>query len=146
MPRWGTLPERFEEKVMPEPNSGCWIWTGRLTDKGYGIILVSGRPERAHRVSLALAGIPIPVGMEPDHKCRIRCCVNPAHLEPVTHSINVLRGRSPSVTRERLSALTFCKYGHPYDDSNTGRQPSGRYCLECKRIRGRRLYAEGGHK
>jgi hypothetical protein len=89
-----SLAERFAAKVLPEPNSGCWLWAGSINPDGYGKIRVSSRPSYstgAHRVSWELVHGPVPPGLEMDHLCRVRCCVNPQHLAVVTRSENQLR-------------------------------------------------------
>lgn len=98
--------DRFFNKIFQEPNSGCWLWEGRLSVKGYGIFYLntdgngpSGRnakPISAHRFSYENHCGIIPKHLELDHLCRTRCCVNPRHLEPVSHRENVRRGISPS--------------------------------------------------
>jgi len=82
---------RLMSHVRFEP-SGCWIWTGSLNGKGYGQMYWRGRVWAAHRVSYALLGGPLMDGLELDHLCRNRPCVNPDHLEQVTHRVNVVRG------------------------------------------------------
>ena len=85
-------------RVQTEPNCGCWLWMGELNNKGYGRIVRgnnhTGTRERlfAHRVSYELVNGEVPYGMDLDHKCRVRSCVNPAHLEPVSRSENNRRG------------------------------------------------------
>jgi len=76
-----TLQQRFEDKIIPEPNSGCWIWVGSLNPQtGYGQISSGERPETAHRVSWRLNRGPIPEGMHVLHHCDQRWCCNPDHL------------------------------------------------------------------
>lgn len=73
--------ERFESKFIPEPTSGCWLWTGALTERGdYGKMQIGGKHERAHRVSWKLFRGPIPEGRHVLHRCDVGICVNPDHL------------------------------------------------------------------
>ncbi len=114
--------EWFEKFCMPEPNTGCWIWLGHINKKGYGNV-TSGW---AHRVSFTLFRGPIPNGLEIDHKCRLRCCVNPQHLEAVTHLANVRRGQQAN--------QTHCKRAHEFSESNTYIDSRGmRSCRTCRR-------------
>jgi len=82
--------ERFFDKVSPEPNSGCWLWDATGDEKGYGFLKIGNRHHRAHRVSYQLHKGPIPKGMVVDHLCSVRCCVNPDHLEAVSHRENAV--------------------------------------------------------
>lgn len=97
--------ERFDRKIMPEPMSGCWIWLGSWNFGGYGQVRIARRAQGAHRAIYTLLRGPIPDGLDLDHLCRTRACVNPQHLQPVTRQINLLRG-------ERANP-THCKAGHP---------------------------------
>jgi len=83
--------ERFMKYVEPEPNSGCWLWTGGIAWDGYGNFKVPGHQRQAHRIAYELWRGPIPDGLQLDHLCSVRSCVNPAHLEAVTGRTNVLR-------------------------------------------------------
>lgn len=96
-----TLLQRFEEKFSPEPNSGCWLWTGCLSGGRYGGLRVNGRMERAHRVSYKLYKGPIPEGMFVLHKCDIPSCVNPNHLFLGTHADN-MAGRNAKNRQAKL--------------------------------------------
>ena len=125
---------RFWEKVNFSSN-GCWEWTGyRLKGKyPYGRFEMDGRPVQAHRFSYEYLVGSIPVGLRLDHLCRNPSCVNPAHLEPVTNSKNLLRGNSLDMGRPRREK-TCCPKGHPYNEENTYIDPRGnRNCRECRR-------------
>jgi hypothetical protein len=119
-----SLRERAEGKYEVDP-SGCWLWTAALNRHGYGIL--DGR--YAHRVLYkALVG-EVPDDLHLDHLCRVRNCVNPAHLEPVTPRVNVMRSTAVTATN---AAKTHCKRGHPFDQRNTYVKPTGyRGCRTC---------------
>lgn len=118
------LQTRLDAMSFPEPFSGCILWTGSVS-KGYGQISIKGRLYRAHRVSFECRNGPIPPKLYLDHLCRTPLCINPAHLEPVTHQENLARGA-------RL--ITHCPHGHEYSPANTKVYPSGRTCIACSRI------------
>jgi hypothetical protein len=133
------LPPRFWAKVRIEGE--CWIWTGSLRDDGGGQFRLNGRTRKAYQVSFeALVGS-IPEGLELDHLCRNRACVNPTHLEPVTHRVNMLRGRTVAAAH---AAKTHCPAGHPYDETNTRRYRGERRCRACKRERSQRRRSANG--
>jgi hypothetical protein len=143
----GTLAERFWPKVDKDgpiptyrPDLGrCWLWTGSGNGRGYGQIGEGNRNLYAHRVAYELAIGPIPIGKQIDHLCRVRNCVNPAHLEAVTQKENVERGTTGEVNAARQLAQTHCKRGHPFDAANTYIAPNGqRLCKTCRRWRARR--------
>lgn len=117
--------ERFWPKVDKRGPNGCWLWTGRLFSNGYGCFMLKGRSLLAHRVAFEWQG-DIPEGLHLDHLCRVRACVNPAHLEPVTIQEN---------NRRASAAKTHCPYGHPYNESNTYVWRGGRYCRTCRHAR-----------
>lgn len=106
----GTEEQRFWAKVIVS-DSGCWIWTAAKSF-GYGIFsLATATPKRtklirAHRWAYEyLIGL-IPEGLEPDHLCRNRACVNPFHLEPVTRLVNLMRGASQSsINSKRITCI-----------------------------------------
>lgn len=85
-----TVQERFWTKVVKTDT--CWLWTGHLNSKGYGQLNVGKRLPMAHRLSYEWAVGEIPTGLVIDHLCRVRNCVNPDHLEPVTTAVNNARG------------------------------------------------------
>ena len=120
----------FWNKVRVDLTSGCMEWKGTRNWAGYGVVAVARRRRRvAHRVAYEMARGPIPAGLEVDHLCRNRACVNPEHLEAVPHVVNVLRGQAPSAIAVRSEA---CLRGHPKSDANTYRMPNGSIrCRPC---------------
>lgn len=97
--------DRFNDKYTPEPNSGCWLWTGSLSNKGYGLFYLNGKSCRAHRVSWEIFKTPIPAGMLVCHTCDNPPCVNPDHLYVGTPRDNtqdmLRRGRMASTSGEQ---------------------------------------------
>src|SRR4051812_40698364 len=129
-----TLIERVLSKYVVNAETGCWEWTASLGTGGYGQVRDGRRTLRAHRVSYEHANGPIPAGLQLDHLCRVRMCINPAHLEPVTNRENTVRGVGPEVNRERQSALTRCKHGHRLAGDNILVTDKGyRVCRACSR-------------
>jgi hypothetical protein len=134
------ITDKIMEKVEFDPFGGCWLWSGSLSTRGYGRIVIRARRYTLHRVLYEALKGPIPVGLELDHLCRVRCCLNPAHLEPVTHKENIERGKSITVAN---AAKTHCVHGHPLSGENLGLTPKGaRYCRTCLRERGHARYAK----
>lgn len=135
--------EAFNKFVLPEPNSGCWLWTGHVSIYGYAKFAPKWKvpPLYAHRFSYEVHVGPIPPEMVIDHKCRVRCCVNPDHLEVVTQKENVRRGLHIALRPLR----THCKNGHELVDGNFYLSGRTRVCLECERIRGRERYRTDPH-
>ena len=84
--------ERFSRHYRVEPGTGCWLWTSGLWGGGYGAFFLRGKKVQAHRFSYEHHVGPIPEGLDVDHLCRVRHCVNPKHLEPVTRKVNINRG------------------------------------------------------
>lgn len=141
MPRSITLPDdlgpllaRLDEKTMPIPWSGCWLWMGAIlkgNNAGYGIVALGGRKGRkvyVHRLSYVIENGPIPPGLTLDHTCRVRACRNPAHLEPVTNKVNILRGNSAPARNARR---THCIVGHEFTAENTISVQGRRRCRIC---------------
>lgn len=114
----------------------CWVWSAQRLKTGYGITSIKMRPCLAHRVLYTWHVGPIPDGLEIDHLCRSRSCVNLAHLEAVSHRVNMLRG---DTVVARKAANTHCPHGHPYSGDNLRSTKGGRRCKECahQRDRGR---------
>lgn len=124
------LSRRLERNIIPVTESGCWIWTAG-TVAGYGRMKVNGRPVLIHRLMYERAGKHIPEGYTVDHLCRVRCCVNPDHLEAVTFKENVLRGIGPTAVNRRKAK---CNNGHEFNDTNTHiTKTGGRVCRVCDR-------------
>lgn len=133
------LPHYVFRRIEVAP-TGCWIWIGGIQSGGYGHV-VDKRPrdEKRHRMMLAhrfvyeeLVG-PIPDGLHLDHLCRVRPCVNPEHLEPVTVLENNLRSAHCN--------KTHCKHGHALTGENSYVQGRSRECRTCRRIQQRRFRA-----
>lgn len=139
---WGDHP-RSPGWVVEE--NGCHTWIGAICSGGYGNVVVKGKTRKAHRVRYERERGPVPIGMELDHLCRNRACVNPLHLEPVTRRENVKRGVGPLRSREWCAAVTHCPKGHEYTEENTYIQRRNghnlRSCRICRRARLREYYA-----
>lgn len=122
------------EHWVVDEATGCWNWIGTISSNGYGVAHIGRKTTSAHRaVYLVIIGS-VARGLELDHLCRNRRCVNPNHLEPVTHSENVKRA-----TRIHSS---FCKYGHVLDGIRT-REGAGRYCKTCVKLRKQKQRSQG---
>jgi hypothetical protein len=125
--------ERFVEKIKKN-QAGCWEWTGATDNRGYGVFHfgAKGGTVKSYRFSYELFVGKIPPSYEIDHLCRNPLCVNPKHLEAVTHRENVLRGRSPCANHARK---THCKNGHEFSEDNIfyrkDRNGSTRLCKIC---------------
>lgn len=153
--RRADLVEKFWSLVNTEgppsprfPELGpCWIWTGTIAYNGYGQLSITYDWERitwaAHRFAYELIVDVIPEGLELDHLCCVRNCVNPQHLEPVTHAENIARAHARgSYNRISNGSITECPQGHPYDEANTYTDKEGRsYCRQCLAAKQRRRYA-----
>ena len=127
-----TTDERFWSKVVKTET--CWIWKASLSVGGYGkFALPSRKLIPAHRYAYETLVGPIPVGLQLDHLCRNRACVNPSHLESVTARTNLLRGESLSAQNARK---THCRNGHPLIGDNLvpySLSRGQRRCLTCER-------------
>lgn len=85
--------QRFWAKVRKAGPNDCWPWAGGCQSRGYGSFGWDGQTHLAHRLAYEAAHGPIPDGLTIDHRCRNKLCQNPAHMEPVTASVNARRGR-----------------------------------------------------
>ncbi len=141
MIRESTVPARFEGKYIPEPMSGCWLWTGGLDTHGYGQMRNErGKVELAHRISYRLHHGD-PAGLVVRHRCDTPSCVNPDHLQLGTYADNaqdmVRRGRLVSAKRNQ----THCVNNHEFTEENTYVTSEGRrQCRTCRRNRARGYY------
>jgi hypothetical protein len=131
--KWGQSAwERVQERTRREGD--CLVYVGKLNG-GYGRLSDEGKDKYAHRVAWEAQRGPVPEGLELDHLCRNRACVNVDHLELVTHRVNGERGESFAARNGRK---TQCPHGHEYTPENTYIGPSGsRFCRECHRARNR---------
>lgn len=130
--------DRFWSNVTKGTSTQCWLWRGTLND-GYGQFSVRRvthqAHHRAHRIAWELLRSRIPDGLQLDHLCRVRNCVNPAHLEVVTNRENVKRGVGLTAINARK---THCKHGHPLTPDNVRVEVDrrsgavGRKCKACK--------------
>lgn len=132
-----TVADRFWAKVSGGDVDECWVWTAAQDGTGYGQFWVdrAGGRVAAHRWSYEVMRDEIPAGLDLDHLCRRRECVNPWHLEPVTRRENARRG-----AKGRL--ITACPQGHRYTPENTYVSPrrGDRQCRSCMRERNYRAW------
>ena len=136
------IKERLAKSFLPEPNSGCWLWFGGWNSDGYGYL--GGRG--VHCLSYEAYVGAIPEGLHLDHLCRMPCCINPRHLEPVTPMENVRRGAAG-----KLLNRDCCEKGHPFTPENTYfRRPRRtsdnptRICKICHSKNRRKYYLNHG--
>lgn len=120
--------ERFWEKV--DKTGECWWWRASLDAHGYGSFYMDGRTRYAYHVAYEWLVGPRPDGMDLDHLCRNRACVNPVHLEPVPRGVNL--HRSPITQTSINAAKTHCIHGHEFTPENTRRDP-WRRCETCRK-------------
>ena len=133
-----SLRARLLAQTAPPDTNGCQLWTGYVRPDGYAEIGSGGgggKPLIAHRVAYEFFVGPIPDGLVIDHLCRVRHCVNPAHLEVVTQRENILRGEGLAAVN---ATKTHCPQGHPYDEANTVLAVGRRECRVCNRAKHRR--------
>jgi len=125
--------ERLNEKYVVGLKTGCWLWTAYVASNGYGKISFKSQARYAHRVSYQIKCGKIPEGLQLDHLCRVRHCVNPAHLEAVTGQVNIARGQ----TGWNMKMKTHCPQGHAYSVDNIYFVPNKLTCRICKKCKNR---------
>jgi len=143
----------ISDGTVIEGPGGCWLWTGHLNDGGYAQTAMSAKAVgdytpgaryrcTVHRWTYELHIATIPAGLDLDHLCRVRHCVNPWHLEPVTRSVNLKRAVGIG---SQWSKRTHCKNGHEYTAENTYRsaRDNARVCRQCQRDRNRNRKGRG---
>lgn len=121
-------PWQYEQKLVngsEVDEAGCWLWKEPLNPAGYGTVSPFGGTTLAHRQMYAFAIGPIPDGLTLDHLCRVRNCINPWHLEPVTQAENARRANA---------YVTHCPKRHEYTPENTYGK-NCRKCRACDRVR-----------
>lgn len=135
------LPQRFWDKVYPEPNTGCWLWVGSTSNTGYGNITIGSRVDKSrktypvHVLVCSLVHGTKQEGLEVCHSCHIRCCVNPDHLRWDTRLANRDDSRKSGRLRGGQSGMTHCRRGHEFNLTNTYTAPGSgkRRCLACRK-------------
>lgn len=137
------LPAKLAAKIAVNPETGCWEWQGTLDSGGYGRVWWNGKTMMTHRAVYRLLAGPIEAGLVLDHVkargCRSRACCWPAHLEPVTNRVNILRGAVLGIL-SRNGRKTHCPQGHEYTTESTYIDSLGRRnCRTCDRERRRAL-------
>jgi hypothetical protein len=115
-----------------EKTDTCWLWRGYVQPDGYPRFKFDGRPHNAHRLAYEWLVDPIPDGLQIDHLCRVKICVNPAHLQAVTSGENTRR--VPGHPAVLNAAKTHCPAGHEYGLLNTYFNAGRRHCRACRRI------------
>ena len=135
MPARKSIAQSLEDLSFPDPNSGCWYWCGHLDVDGYSKL----RGTTGHKLSYETFVGPVPEGLELDHKCRNRACINPGHLQCVTHVDNV--AKAVHGEKHRNTRKTHCLHGHVFSKSNTRVETwngvTMRKCRACMTVRQR---------
>lgn len=131
----------IRSKSVEVPFSGCWIWMGCVSSDGYSQI--NQKPWSGHKSAYIAANGDVPEGLEIHHKCNVRCCVNPDHLEAVTHLENI---RASSLMGSYNRNKTHCKRSHEFTIENTyienapTKRGYARKCRTCNQAKNRRRY------
>ena len=128
--------DRLWNKV--DATGDCWLWTASQR-MGYGSFRYDGKLRYAHRLVYELLIGDIPNGLTVEHHCRVRTCVNPAHLSLMTSGDN--SRNSPATSQSVNLRKTHCVKGHPYSPDNTIRLgDASRRCKKCANEQWNRWY------
>lgn len=119
-----SLEKRLEFHCIPEPTSGCWLWTAKCNKKGYGGLFFKGKSWQAHRAAWTVWKGPIPPGMQILHRCDMPCCINPDHLFLGTNEDNVA---------DRVSKGRNAKYKGPFGERHPARILTAEQVIEIKK-------------
>jgi HNH endonuclease len=136
--------KRMLARTQVDEKTGCWLWQGPVSPEGYprtALNLERGvyKHMNAHTALWWLVESPIPSPLQLDHLCRIKRCINPAHMEVVTGRVNTLRSNAITAINARK---THCKRGHPLSGDNLYLQGETRQCRTCKLDRQRQDRAD----
>lgn len=125
----------WQDRVIPEPNSGCWLWDGAQASGGYGKVTRGGKQFRVTRLAWEERHGPIPLGLFVLHRCDVPACCNVDHLFLGTLRDNARDMAAKGRVGGGSPRQATCKYGHPFDAVNTYIKPNGdRRCRLCARL------------
>jgi hypothetical protein len=139
--------DRFNDFIGHKKDiKDCWIWQGCTDTKGYGLLRIKNKNVKAHRFSYQYYIGPIPKGLQLDHLCKVKNCVNPNHLEAVTLQENMRRSQPDRIFSFDIGKAnrekTHCPSGHKYSVENTYIRNKSRNCKKCNTKSERRKKAQ----
>lgn len=121
----------FERVFKKVEVADCWYWLGTIQPNGYGKININGQNKLAHRFMWTYLVGPIPKDYQIDHLCKVKSCVNPDHLQPVTSQENIRRSSVAVAARNNFRLQAVCKNGHIRSSTNTKITNGYKRCLDC---------------